>query len=88
MPQIPTAREVGEGEWCPEQDEDLDVRYVYSRTEARVPMKLVPRSPVCHNGVRRGNCLVGTFGSIVPYYLPALVRVRGNNCGYHRPNHL
>ena len=43
MPQIPTAQEVGEVEWCPEQDDDPDVRNVYSLAEARVPMEHVPQ---------------------------------------------
>ena len=43
VPRIPTAQEVGEVEWCPEQDEDTDIRYIYSRAEALVPMELVPQ---------------------------------------------
>lgn len=43
MPQIPTAQEVGEVEWCPEQDDEPDVRHVYSHAEAQVPMEHVPQ---------------------------------------------
>ena len=69
MPQIPTVQEVGEVEWCPEQDDDPDVRRVYSLAEAQVPMehvRMFPNSRACHNagvgGLGRGNCLVGIYG--------------------------